>query len=100
MVALRGAYIFSDFCSARIWALERGEGAAWERTELLDGGVGATSFGEDLYGELYAMIGESVYRLEPAGLDWRRLVMPASLALVALLLLASLLWWRRRGGAG
>ncbi len=96
---LRGVYLFSDFCSARIWALERGEGVAWERTELLDGGAGATSFGEDLYGELYAMIGDSVYRLEPAGLDWRRLVMPASLALVAAALLATLLWWRRRRGA-
>ena len=58
--------------------------------------MGATSFGEDLYGELYVTIGDSVYRLEPAGLDWRRFVMPASLAGVAALLLASLLWWRRR----
>ena len=97
--SLRGAYLFSDFCGARIWALERGERVAWERTELLDGGAGITSFGEDLDGELYVTVGDSVYRIEPAGGDWRRLGMLASLALVAVLLLASLLWWRRRRGA-
>lgn len=50
--ALTGAYLFSDFCSGKIWGLQR-NGDAWERVELLDTEYAISSFGEGQDGELY-----------------------------------------------
>lgn len=49
---LVGAYLFSDFCSGTIWALDaRRPGAG--ATALLETGRAISSFGEDEAGELY-----------------------------------------------
>ena len=52
---LRGAYLFGDYCSGRIWSLHRdgSGGGTWVQTELLDSDAGVSSFGEDEAGELY-----------------------------------------------
>jgi hypothetical protein len=49
-------YLFADFCSGRIWSLDRpsGEGdGGWRMIEQLHEALQITSFGEDEAGELY-----------------------------------------------
>ena len=62
--ALRGLYVFGDFCSGRIWTLERDAKGAWLKVERLQTKTRISSFGEDEAGELYVVDhGGSVYRL-------------------------------------
>jgi glucose/arabinose dehydrogenase len=50
---LYGHYLFSDWCSGRLWtAREDGDGQ-WTTTELVDTPYSIASFGEDAAGELY-----------------------------------------------
>jgi glucose/arabinose dehydrogenase len=66
--ALRGAYIFGDYCSGRIWSL-RLESGSWVRTQLIDTTYSISSFGEDESGELYLtdLAGGVLYRFaDPA----------------------------------
>ena len=62
--ALRGRYIFGDYCSGTVWSLKVVSGAAEDvRVEPFEI-VGLTSFGEDTAGELYAMAYTGIiYRL-------------------------------------
>lgn len=53
--ALRGAYLFADYCSNRIWALARDGGGTWRQAVVGQGSGGIQSFGEDSQGELYAL---------------------------------------------
>jgi len=50
---LRGAYVYGDFCSGRIWAVRVREGVALERAQIAHVDVQIASFGEDAEGELY-----------------------------------------------
>jgi glucose/arabinose dehydrogenase len=50
---LQGAYLFSDYCSGRIWALARDASGKWVTTEMLHTDLSVSSFGEDSAGELY-----------------------------------------------
>jgi glucose/arabinose dehydrogenase len=51
--ALRGRYLYGDYCSGRIWSLVRVNGKP--RARLEPGRIaGLSSFGEDARGELYA----------------------------------------------
>ena len=55
---LRGAFLFSDFCSGRIWALHRpetGVPSAWESTLLINAAVPISSIGEDEQGNAYVL---------------------------------------------
>ncbi len=49
---LRGTYIYADYCSGRIWGLER-QGSEWVSRLLLSSGFSITTFGEDEAGEVY-----------------------------------------------
>lgn len=49
---LRGTYLYGDYCSGRIWGLDR-QGTASASRLLLASGFSITSFGEDEAGELY-----------------------------------------------
>jgi uncharacterized protein (TIGR03437 family) len=49
---LRGIYLYGDYCSGRIWGLER-QGDAWNNRQLLASGFTITTFGEDEAGEVY-----------------------------------------------
>lgn len=64
--ALRGRYLYGDFCSGEIWALERDGDALPEVIADLDGSL--VSFGTDAGGEVLVLdlVGGGVYRLEPA----------------------------------
>jgi glucose/arabinose dehydrogenase len=50
--ALQGTYIYGDFCTGRLWGLER-IGAGWENRLLLDTTLQISSLGEDEVGNLY-----------------------------------------------
>jgi uncharacterized protein (TIGR03437 family) len=49
---LRGIYLYGDYCSGRIWGVER-QGSAWVNRLLLSSGFAITTFGEDEAGEVY-----------------------------------------------
>lgn len=51
--ALRGFYLYADFGTGNIWALQR-EGAGWDNRLALASGRPISAFGEDTEGELYA----------------------------------------------
>ncbi len=51
---LVGTYVFSDFCSGRLWGLRFREGT-WEWTLFLDTDLNVSSFGEDEAGEIYVV---------------------------------------------
>jgi len=50
--ALRGTYIYADYCSGDIWGLTR-KGAVWMNRLLSASGMSITTFGEDEVGEIY-----------------------------------------------
>jgi len=52
MPALAGHYLYGDFVSGRIWALDTAGG---ENRQLLDSGLNISAFGEDAAGELYVV---------------------------------------------
>lgn len=62
---LRGLYLYGDYCSGRIWGLER-QGDGWNNRQLLASGFTIPTFGEDEGGEVYvANAGNgSVHRIE------------------------------------
>ena len=64
---LAGAYLFADFCSGRVWALEaRGEG--WEMRQLAQLDARIASFGVDAAGEVYLLTFRApILRLRAAG---------------------------------
>ena len=50
--ALRGVYLYGDYCTGLIWGVER-QGSAWNNRLLLSSGFGISTFGEDEAGEVY-----------------------------------------------
>ncbi len=64
---LQGAYLFADFCSGRVWALEaRGEG--WQMRQLAQLDAQIASFGVDAAGEVYLLTFRApILRLRAAG---------------------------------
>jgi hypothetical protein len=62
---LDGVYLYGDYCSGRIWALEQGLDGKWGSRLLLESGLAISSFGEDQAGELYVadLAGGAIYRL-------------------------------------
>ena len=64
---LDGVYLFGDFCSGRIWALEGDSDAGWRMIEVADLDWGISSFGTDADGEvLVTTFGGPVLRLVEA----------------------------------
>ena len=51
---LQGAYLFADYCSGRVWALEQID-AAWQMRELAQLDAQIASFGVDSAGEVYLL---------------------------------------------
>jgi glucose/arabinose dehydrogenase len=63
---LDGIYIYGDYCSGRIWTLQRLETGQWESKTWLDTSFAISSFGEDGAGEIYVIDhGGGVYRIKP-----------------------------------
>ncbi len=65
--SLRGAYLFADFGSGRIWTARRDASGSWRVSKLLDTGMNISSFGQDDAGELLVVDygGGLLYRLVP-----------------------------------
>ena len=61
---LRGAYVYGDFCSGKVYGLRYQDGQVTEHKELADTGLRIMSFAEDNAGELYLLSqSEGVYGL-------------------------------------
>ena len=67
--ALRGAYLFSDFCSGTLWAIDSTDDGAQQPAVLLETGASVSSIGTDEAGEvvLTDLGSGELLRLVPAG---------------------------------
>ena len=64
---LRGAYLFSDNCSGKLWAIDAGLEAPQAPIVLMETGRSISSFGVDDAGEVYLTdLGGSLLKLTPA----------------------------------
>ncbi len=63
---LEAVYLFSDYCSGRVWASYRDSNMQWNTTEFLETGFQVSSFGEDENGEVYIIDygSGSIYRID------------------------------------
>jgi len=52
---LTGIYFFGDFCSGRLWGMQRTAEGEWRTAVLLESGLSISSFGQDAFGELYVL---------------------------------------------
>jgi glucose/arabinose dehydrogenase len=52
--ALRGGYVFGDYCSGRIWAIDPARDGYQSPVEVGESGKSLSAFGEDEAGELFA----------------------------------------------
>jgi glucose/arabinose dehydrogenase len=65
--ALRGGYLFADYCSGEIWVVVANASAPAAKTRLRDTGLLITSFGESGSGELYVVDhGGRIYKIVQA----------------------------------
>jgi hypothetical protein len=67
---LVSTYLYGDYCSGRVWGLQRDTGGTWSSTLLLEAsqlGRSLTSFGTDEAGEIYVTdhVGGAIHRLLP-----------------------------------
>lgn len=64
---LQGAYLYSDFCSAVVYAAWRDVNGAWQTTSLIDLPGLVSSFGEDESGNVYVLsISDgTIYQIAP-----------------------------------
>ena len=53
--ALSGTYLFSDFCTGKLWGLRKKEGGDWEWSMLKDTDIQPSSFGEGPDGSIYIL---------------------------------------------
>jgi glucose/arabinose dehydrogenase len=63
--ALRGRYVFADFCDGNLWTMRAGPNPGAKRDDTGRLGVtlsNVTAFGEGLNGELYVLANGSLYR--------------------------------------
>jgi glucose/arabinose dehydrogenase len=64
---LVGAYVYSDFCEARLYAIVVEDGEVVDEGDLSVGGEQIVSFAQDADGELYLLdFGGAVRRIDPA----------------------------------
>ena len=67
LTLLKGAYLFSDVCSGKIWSIVAAGPTPQTPTEMADTGLGITSFGEGENGTVYVTAQDGhVYRLTAA----------------------------------
>ena len=67
--ALRGAYLFADYCSGTLWAIDAGLDAPQAPITLLETGRSISSIGTDDAGEVYLtdLRSGELLKLIPAG---------------------------------
>jgi hypothetical protein len=52
---LRGGYLFGDYCSGRLWAIDPATDTPRDPTVVGESGRNLSAFGEDVSGALYAV---------------------------------------------
>lgn len=96
---LKGKYLFGDYCTGRMWALQEAAGGGWTNQLLLSGASQLTSFGEDNQGELYVMLGNDIFKVSsdaPVAVPAARTWTIAALAALLMALGATMLMRRSR----
>ncbi|MGA7305922.1 MAG: PQQ-dependent sugar dehydrogenase [Rhodothermales bacterium] len=74
---LTGAYVYGDYGTDNVWAMDFEGDSLVTNTLLLDAGFDVVSFGEDADGELYLVeAGGSIYRFDCTGLESAEVVYP------------------------
>lgn len=65
---LSGQYIFTDYCSKKVWAMDVSSAPVTEKQELISVDLNPVTFGEDAAGELYIAVQgwHPVYKLTAA----------------------------------
>ena len=66
---LRGAFVYGDYVTGKIWALRRGEGDEYTHKEIADTRLRIIAFAQDDDGEIYVLdhdYDQRLYRLTPA----------------------------------
>jgi glucose/arabinose dehydrogenase len=63
--ALVGGYLFGDYCSGRIWAIDPAADRYQSPVQVAESGISLSAFGEDEAGELYAadISGDAILRI-------------------------------------
>ena len=62
--ALRGVYLYADYCTGLLWGLGQDADGAWVASASIETGLNISSFSEDASGELYATdLGGTIYRV-------------------------------------
>jgi len=62
--ALRGVYVYADYCSGTVWGLTQSGGRVTAQRQLDVGGThNVTSFGEDESGEIYLLATDGLFRI-------------------------------------
>jgi glucose/arabinose dehydrogenase len=61
--ALRGKYLYADYCTGELWAVTEGTAGQWTSTLMLATQLQPTTFGEDENGELFIGGSNGVYAL-------------------------------------
>jgi glucose/arabinose dehydrogenase len=71
--AMRGAYLYGDYCTGTIWSATQ-TGAVWTPKTLFTTSISISSFGEDVAGELYVLdVAKGVvYKIVPRNQPRRR----------------------------
>ncbi|MEX2473794.1 PQQ-dependent sugar dehydrogenase [Marinobacter sp.] len=67
--ALQGSYLFADFGSGTLWALDPLADGSFQRRTLLETGRNVASFAEDPNGELYLVTFSGLFRIDPVNVD-------------------------------
>ena len=49
----QGVYLYSDYCSGKVWGLLRLSDGSWQNQVLFETGLNVSSFGIDEAGEIY-----------------------------------------------
>jgi len=66
--ALLGYYIYGDYCSGNIWALDYEDNSTVQNMLLVESGLNITVFGEDREGNIYILSRQGgIYTLAPTG---------------------------------
>jgi hypothetical protein len=85
--ALRGAYVYGDYSTGKIWGVRHNQGKVTWHQELADTTLEITGFGTDSKGELLIVDhGGGLYRLEPAPRDSNPAKFPTRLSETGLFL--------------
>ena len=64
VAALKGVYLFGDYCSGKIWGLSSKGNGGYEQQLLISSGLNIASFAQDRAGEVYVLdLGGKIFKI-------------------------------------